>query len=89
VAWPEPAVPDDSDGPVAAEPSLLLLLLPSSPPVSEVDVVDELVVLPEVEVACAATPAATVPAMLAAASAAVMAVVRARPRSRSMKSPLR
>jgi hypothetical protein len=80
VAWPEPAVPDDSAGELADE---LLVLLP----VSESDVVDELVVLPDVEAAWAATPAAIVPPMLAATNAAVMAVVRVSPRSRSMESP--
>jgi hypothetical protein len=78
VAWPESALPLDSDG-ESADPdellpdeSLLLLL-----------VVVVLVVV-DVDSACAAAPAARIPAALTIASPAVIAVVRRRPVFRSI-----
>jgi hypothetical protein len=87
VAWPESALPVDSDG----EPALDELPDDESPvadvPLVAVDVLDVVVVLSD-EAACAARLTASVPARLAATSVPVTMVVRRSPVSRSMTVPL-
>jgi len=87
VAWPEPSAPLDIDGESADdedddedEPDDED---DEDEPVDDDSVVGEL----ELDAACAATAAATVPARLAATSPTVLAVVRRRPVSRSITGP--
>jgi hypothetical protein len=75
VAWPDPSELDDSDGESTDE-------VPPLP--SEVDDADDDPVV-DVDAACAAMPATSVPARLAATNATVIMVVRVRPCSRSME----
>ncbi len=88
MAWPEPSAPLDIDGESADdedddedEPDDED---DEDEPVDDDSVVGEL----ELDAACAATAAATVPARLAATSPTVIAVVRRRPVSRSILVPL-
>ena len=87
MAWPEPSAPLDIDGESADdedddedEPDDED---DEDEPVDDDSVVGEL----ELDAACAATAAATVPARLAATSPTVIAVVRRRPVSRSITGP--
>jgi hypothetical protein len=77
VAWPESALPLESDGESAVpEPLLLLPLL--------LLLVVLVVVVVDVDSACAAAPAARIPAALTIASPAVIALVRRSPVFRSI-----
>ena len=87
MAWPEPSAPleidgesaddEDDDGDEDEDDD------EEDEPVDDDSVVGEL----ELDAACAATAAATVPARLAATSPTVIAVVRRRPVSRSITGP--
>jgi hypothetical protein len=80
VAWPEPSTPLDTDGESVADEDDDD---DDDEPVDDDPVVGQL----ELDAACAATAAATVPAKLAATSPTVIAVVRRRPVFRSITGP--
>ena len=80
MAWPEPSTPLDTDGESVADEDDED---DDDEPVDDDSVVGEL----ELDAACAATAAATVPAKLAATSPTVIAVVRRRPVFRSITGP--